>query len=123
MKIVKRLVFVMTLLVFAFASTTKAQAGPTFFYVVTTVDSAGFESVFSNQVSAVYTQGKHITSLSWTAAVVPFGGSVVAGYNVYRGTVSGGPYVKISTTLVTGVTYADTFVLPNAPSGLAATLQ
>jgi len=123
MKIVKRLVFVVLLLIFIFATTTKAQAGPTFFYVVTTVDSAGFESVFSNQVSAVFTQGKHITALSWTASVVPTGGSIVAGYNVYRGTVSGGPYAKVNTTLVTGVTYADTFVLPNAPSGLAAILQ
>jgi len=121
MSILRRLIFVATLLILA--TTMKAQAGPSFFYVVTATDSAGFESVFTNQVSAVFTQGKHITNLTWTASVVPVGGTTIAGYNVYRGTVSGGPYVKISTSLVTGVTYADTFVLPNAPSGLAATLQ
>jgi hypothetical protein len=95
-----------------------AQSSPTFDYVVTAVTSAGLESAFSNQVTATFTQGQHIVNLSWTAST-----STVSGYNIYRGTVSGGPYVKINTALVTSVTYADTFVLPNAPTGLAATEQ
>jgi hypothetical protein len=104
-----------------FGSTLFAQAtGPTFFYVATTVDANGFESVFSNQVTVTFTQGKHIASLSWTAATIPSGGAAIAGYNVYRGTATGGPYTKLNVALVTGVAYADTFVPPSAPSGLTA---
>lgn len=98
---------------------TRAQ-GPTYFYVTTAVDVNGFESPFSNQATAVFNQGQHIASLSWTAAVVSTGGAAIAGYNIYRAKVTGGPYTKINTTLVTVVTYTDTFVLPNAPSGLTA---
>ena len=97
------------------------SAGPTFYYVVTAVDANGFESAFSNQATATFTQGKHITNLTWIASVMPTGGAAIAGYNIYRGTVTGGPYTKVNTALVTGVTYADTFVLPNAPSGITAT--
>jgi fibronectin type 3 domain-containing protein len=96
----------------------KAQSAPTYFYVVTAVDSTGAESVFSNQVVAVLTQGKHIVTLSYIAST-----STVVGYNVYRGTVAGGPYTKINASLVSGLTYTDTFVLPNAPSGLTATIS
>lgn len=99
----------------------KAQAaGPTFVYVVTAVDANGFESVFSTQATASFGQGKHIATVTWTAPTVPTGGAAIAGYNVYRGTVAGGPYAKVNAALVTGVTYADSFVLPNAPSGLVA---
>src|SRR6266478_4975164 len=99
----------------------QTSSSPVFDYVVTTVDVNGFESAFSSQVVATFGQGQHIATLTWTASVVPAGGAAVKGYNVYRGTVSGGPYTKINAVPVTGVTYVDTFVLPNAPSGLAAT--
>jgi fibronectin type 3 domain-containing protein len=46
--------------------------------------------------------GIHIADLSWQAST-----SSVAGYNVYRGTVSGGPYTKLNTSLVGGTTYSD----------------
>ena len=44
--------------------------------------------------------------LSWTAS----GSPGVAGYNVYRSTVSGGPYTKINSTLDTTTAYNDTAV-------------
>jgi Malectin domain len=48
----------------------------------------------------------HSVSLSWTASVTPN----VAGYNVYRGKTSGGPYTLITTALATGTTYTDASV-------------
>lgn len=48
----------------------------------------------------------HSVSLSWVAST-----SAVAGYNVYRGTTSGGPYTKLNSSLATGTSYVDTTVL------------
>jgi hypothetical protein len=48
---------------------------------------------------------QHSAALSWTAST-----STVSGYNVYRGTVSGGLYTKINSSLVAGVSYTDTTV-------------
>ncbi|MGB2779076.1 MAG: choice-of-anchor D domain-containing protein, partial [Candidatus Acidiferrum sp.] len=44
--------------------------------------------------------------LSWTAST-----STVSGYNVYRGTVSGGPYTQINPSLITTLTYTDSTVV------------
>lgn len=52
---------------------------------------------------------QHSVSLSWTASV----SQGISGYNVYRGTTSGGPYTKINSTLVTVTNYTDTTVLSN----------
>jgi fibronectin type 3 domain-containing protein len=49
--------------------------------------------------------GIHVADLSWQAST-----SSVAGYNVYRGTVSGGPYTKLNTSLISGTTYSDTTI-------------
>ena len=97
--------------------------GPTYFYVATTVDTGGFESPFSNQVSATFNQGQHIATLTWVTPTLPTGGASIAGYNIYRSKTTGGPYAKINTAMVVGVTtYSDPFVLPNAPS-LSVTTQ
>ena len=48
---------------------------------------------------------QHSVVLTWNAST-----SSVAGYNVYRGTVSGGPYTKINSALVTALTYTDSTV-------------
>src|SRR5271157_5312169 len=109
----KRLIVLFVLL---FAITMLAQAAPTYYYVVTTVDTAGFESVNSNQGTAAFTQGQHTATASWAAVAPSMGGAPVAGYNVYRSQTPGGPYTKINTALVTAVTYVDPFVPPNAPS-------
>jgi fibronectin type 3 domain-containing protein len=51
----------------------------------------------------------HSAVLKWNAAV-PAKGTTVKGYNVYRGTVSGGPYTKINPVLVTALTYTDSTI-------------
>jgi fibronectin type 3 domain-containing protein len=47
----------------------------------------------------------HSVTLTWTAST-----SVVSGYNVYRSSVSGGPYAKLNSALVTSTSYVDTTV-------------
>ncbi|MBZ5615670.1 MAG: choice-of-anchor D domain-containing protein [Acidobacteriia bacterium] len=47
----------------------------------------------------------HSTSLSWTDS-----NSGISGYNVYRGTVSGGPYAKINSALDPNAVYTDNSV-------------
>jgi hypothetical protein len=49
--------------------------------------------------------GTHDAILSWTASATP---PAVVGYNVYRGTTSGGPYpTQLNSTPVNGTTYCD----------------
>ncbi|HSK44754.1 MAG TPA: choice-of-anchor D domain-containing protein, partial [Candidatus Binatia bacterium] len=52
---------------------------------------------------------QHSVDVNWVAST-----STVAGYNIYRGTLSGGPYSKINTTLITGLTYTDSTVSSGA---------
>ena len=56
----------------------------------------------SNFVSA------HDVTLNWNASI----SSGVAGYNVYRGSVSGGPYAKMNSSAVTVTSYNDNAVQP-----------
>jgi hypothetical protein len=48
---------------------------------------------------------QHSVALSWNAST-----STVVGYNVYRGTVSGGPYAKINSSLIGTLGYTDSTV-------------
>jgi hypothetical protein len=50
----------------------------------------------------------HIVTLNWS----PSSSQNIAGYNVYRGTTSGGPYTELNSTLVGGTSYTDTAVQP-----------
>jgi len=52
----------------------------------------------------------HSVSLSWHAPA-PEPGVQVVGYNIYRSTSSGGPFVKIASR-VPGLTYNDSIVSP-----------
>ena len=57
---------------------------------------------------ALFGNGIHAVDVSWTAS----SSSDIAGYNLYRGTVSGGPYPdKLNTALIAGTSYEDTTVL------------
>ncbi len=48
----------------------------------------------------------HSVDLSWTASQSPG----VVGYNIYRGSVAGGPYSKVNSTLDANTTYTDNTV-------------
>ncbi|MGC2531172.1 MAG: choice-of-anchor D domain-containing protein, partial [Candidatus Acidiferrum sp.] len=48
---------------------------------------------------------QHSVTLTWNAST-----STVAGYNVYRSTVTGGPYTKINSSLISVLTYTDSTV-------------
>jgi hypothetical protein len=50
-------------------------------------------------------QQAHSATLSWVQST-----SAVSGYNVYRGTVSGGPYTLVNGSLVTPLTFTDSAV-------------
>jgi Abnormal spindle-like microcephaly-assoc'd, ASPM-SPD-2-Hydin len=47
----------------------------------------------------------HSAALSWTAST-----SAVIGYNVYRGTESGGPYTKLNSSVIAATNYTDSTV-------------
>ena len=49
---------------------------------------------------------QHTVALSWNAST----STSIAGYNVYRGTVSGGPYSKINSVLDPSMSYSDSTV-------------
>jgi len=53
------------------------------------------------------TTASHSVTLSWLASTSPG----VAGYNVYRGTSNGGPYTKLTSSLVAGLGYTDSSVV------------
>ncbi len=49
---------------------------------------------------------QHTTNLSWNAST----STSISGYNVYRGTASGGPYAKINSALDSSLSYGDSTV-------------
>jgi fibronectin type 3 domain-containing protein len=88
----------------------------TYYYVITAVDASGNESDPSIEASATVedlapaapanlaaTAGDTQVSLAWTANSEPD----VAGFNVYRSTIAGGPYSPVNTVLVTSPGYVD----------------
>jgi hypothetical protein len=56
------------------------------------------------QMVAIRAAPLHSAVLSWQAT------SVVAGYNVYRGTISGGPYAKLNSSLIASTSNTDTTI-------------
>ncbi|MGH9357323.1 MAG: fibronectin type III domain-containing protein, partial [Terriglobia bacterium] len=47
---------------------------------------------------------RHSVTLSWQ----PSSSRGIVGYKVYRGTTSGGPYLKLNASVVAATTYTDT---------------
>ena len=61
-----------------------------------TVNGANLTNINFSGVAA------HSVKLSWHAST-----SAVAGYNLYRSTSSGGPYIKANTVLITALSFTD----------------
>ena len=55
--------------------------------------------------SGSQSSSSHTVALSWDAST-----SSVVGYNIYRGTQSGGPYSKLNAATLAGTSYTDTAV-------------
>ena len=62
--------------------------------------------------------GTHSVSLSWNPSTSP-----VVGYNVYRGTISGGPYSKLNSTPQPARSFTDVTVQSGATYFYVATAQ
>lgn len=72
--------------------------------------ASGTLSITSNAQTSSLTvplsgTGAHNVALSWQET-----GSQIAGYNAYRSTVSGGPFSKINSSLITPTSYIDATV-------------
>jgi hypothetical protein len=78
--------------------TAPATAGT---YTVTATSKASTSASASATVT-VSAPIQHSVTLTWAAS-----SSTVSGYNVYRGTVSGGPYTVINTALDASLSYVD----------------
>jgi hypothetical protein len=61
---------------------------------------ASLKQTFSG--AGTQTGSSHSVSLTWDPST-----SIVAGYNLYRGTQSGGPYSRINSTLLASTSYDD----------------
>ncbi|HET7107016.1 MAG TPA: choice-of-anchor D domain-containing protein [Candidatus Acidoferrum sp.] len=84
------------------------------FAPASTGNLAGSVTVVSNAANsplAVALSGTGATPVSYTVALnwTP-GGSTYSGFNVYRGTVSGGPYNKVDSSAIPTTSYTDTGV-------------
>jgi len=64
------------------------------------------QTATANLTLSVTTTASYSVQLSWTASPSPG----VTGYNVYRGTVSGGPYTLLTSASVAGLTWTDATV-------------
>ena len=70
---------------------------------VSNASDASLKQTFSG--AGTQTTGAHSVSLTWDPST-----STVAGYNVYRGTQSGGPYSRMNSSLLSGTSYDDSGV-------------
>src|ERR1700730_6078423 len=76
--------------------------------VTITRNPASTPTIISLEGSGVH-KGSHSVTLVWTAEGPPV---PVIGYNVYRSTVSGGPFTKLNSPAITAAAYMDPGVHP-----------
>jgi len=70
---------------------------------VSNASDASLQQTFSG--AGTQTTSLHNVSLTWNPST-----STVSGYNLYRGTQSGGPYSRMNSTLLSGTSYDDSGV-------------
>lgn len=87
-----------------FSPTSSGAAAGTLSFVSNAVNSPAVESLTGTGTAAT----QHDVNLSWSSS-----SSTVSGYNVYRGTLSGGPYGKINSSSDPGTSFSDTSVQAN----------
>jgi putative Ig domain-containing protein/centrosomal CEP192-like protein/Ig-like domain-containing protein len=71
-----------------------------------TITSNASNSPLTVSFSGTGVMVTHSTALNWTAST-----SIVVGYNIYRGSASGGPYSRLNSTPNAGTSFSDTAVL------------
>jgi hypothetical protein len=87
---------------------TPEVAGKLIGSVTVTRNAATTPTIISLEGSGVH-KGSHSVTLAWTAEAPPV---PVIGYNVYRSTVSGGPFTKLNSPAITAAAYMDPGVHP-----------
>jgi len=70
-----------------------------------TITSNASNPTLAISLSGTGVAATHSAALTWTAS-----NSVVAGYNVYRSSISGGPYTKLTPSLVASTAFTDASV-------------
>ena len=71
-----------------------------------TITSTASNSPLTISLSGTGIVVAHSATLNWTAST-----SIVVGYNVYRGTTSGGPYTRLNSSVNVPTTYIDSSVV------------
>ena len=80
-----------------------AGSSPGSISFVSNASDASLKQTFSG--AGTQTTSSHSVSLTWNPST-----STVAGYNLYRGTQSGGPYSRMNSTLLSSTSYDDSGV-------------
>ncbi len=84
-----------------------AGSSPGSISFVSNASDSSLKQSFSG--SGTQTTSSHSVSLTWNPST-----STVAGYNLYRGTQSGGPYSRMNSSLLSGTSYDDSGVQSGA---------
>jgi len=84
--------------------------------VVVTAQSVASPSNSANASVTVLAPVSHTVDISWNAST-----SSVAGYNIYRGTQSSGPFTKLNSSVDTATVYTDSNVVSGRTYFYAAT--
>ncbi|MGH7192458.1 MAG: hypothetical protein ACREJM_02870, partial [Candidatus Saccharimonadales bacterium] len=90
----------------------KLTAGQTYYYVVTAVNSSGYETVASNEQSGTATTPDGTMPLAWSTSTL----SGLTGYNVYRGTAPGAENTLLANVPAGNTNFSDDGSLAGTPN-------